>query len=124
LLQLLLGDVLAVQLLDLQPELGIGAHEVPLPFGDVELAVGLELGVAQHLLQDLRRRRAAGRLADLLVRHRDSQSAVGLLEQQVANQLLGDLVLHRLLVLARQPAAALLAAYLLERRLILLLEAL
>src|SRR5213596_698564 len=67
LFQLALRQVLTVQLLDLSRELRAGARDVALPLGDVELTVGLEGRVLEHLLQDLRRGRAACGLDDLVV---------------------------------------------------------
>ena len=76
----------------------------------------------QHLLQDLRGRPTARRPDDLFVRDRDAETSVGALEQDVVNELIGDLVLDLLLILAAQAPASLLAPVLLEGRLVLQLE--
>ena len=123
LLQLPLRDVLAVERLDLRAKLLGRAGEVALPLGDVELAVGLERRVFGDLSQNLRGRRAARGLAQLLVRNPDAETAVLALEQDPLDQLVGDLVLDALLVLPAQPAAPLTPLLLqraLERRLELL----
>src|SRR5256714_1389537 len=122
LLQLALGQVVAVQLLDLAGELGAGTRQVALPLGDVELTVGLKRGLLQHLLQDLRGRPTARRPDDLFVRDRDAETAGGALEQDVVNELIGDLGLDLLLVLAAQTPDSLLVPVLLEGSLVLQLE--
>ena len=122
LFQLALRQVLAIQLLDLRRELRAGARDVPLPLGDVELTVRLESRVLEHLLHDLGRRRAACGLDDFVVRDRDAEAAVRPVEQDLLDELVGNAILQLPLVLARQPPASLLAAILLQGRLILLLE--
>src|SRR4029077_2003514 len=72
--------------------------------------------------QELRRRPAAGRPDDLVIRDGDAEMPVGALQQDVVNELIGDLVLDLLLVLAAQARAPLLAPVLLEGRLVLQLE--
>src|SRR4029077_2163749 len=72
--------------------------------------------------ENLRRWRAPGRFPDLLVRNADSETSVRAVEQDVLNELVGDAILNLLLVLARQATATLLAAVLVERGLVLLLE--
>src|SRR5204862_6340923 len=122
LLQLALRQVLAVQLFDLRRELRTGARDVALPLGDVELTVGLESGVLEHLLHDLGRRRGARGLDDLVVRDRDTEAAVRPVEQDLLDELVGNPILQLPLVLPRQPPAALLPPVLVEHRLVLLLE--
>ncbi len=122
LFQFALRQIVAVQLLDLRGELRAGTRDVALPLGDVELTVGLERRVLEHLLHDLGRRRAACGLDDLVVRDRDAEAAIRPLEQDLLDELVGNPILQLPLVLAGQPPASLVPAVLLEGRLILLLE--
>ena len=118
--QLHLGDLLAVSCLERAQELGVrSTREVALPLRDVELAVGLELGALHHFGGW-----SALRGSDqLLVRHRDPELAVLLLEQQGLGQLVHNLILDLLLLLAGESATRL-APDLLEcglpRRIVLL----
>jgi hypothetical protein len=112
--QLHLRDAIAIDRLDLREDRPVGAAlQEPLPLGDVELPVGLELRVAEHFGG----RRRAGRLDDLLGRHRDPQTAVRLLQQDLLDQLTHHLVLDLLLVFPRERYVAALLAELLVRAL-------
>src|SRR2546426_12695852 len=91
-------DLVAVARLELPQEPRIATRrEKPLPFADVELAVGLEFGCGH----DLGRRRAACRLDHFFVAHRDAEPPVLLLEQDLLEQLLHHLIRDLLLVFAR-----------------------
>src|SRR5439155_18203544 len=96
-----LGDLLAVPGFERAQELRVrGTREVALPLRDVELAVGLELGALHHFggWSALRS------LDQLLVRHRDPELAVLLLEKQGLGQLVNTLILDLLLLLAGESA--------------------
>ena len=104
-------DLLAIDRLDLREGIAItGRREKLLPFAKVELAVGLELGVAR----DFGWRRVARHVDDLFIARANAQALVLLLEQRILDHLVDDLVLDLLVFFARHRGIAVLLPILLR----------
>ena len=112
-------NLLAIDRLDLQEQVTVSrGREELLPFPNVELAVGLELGVARHL----RQRRIVRHRDDLFGADPNPETTVLLLEQRILDHLIDDLILNLPVVFARQRSRAVLLAILFGRDLYALLE--
>ena len=105
-------NLLAVHRLDLQQHVAVGRRgEELLPLANIELAVRLELRVAQHL----GRRRIVRHRDDLFVADPNAEATVLLLQQRVLDHLIDDLILDLLVLFARQRRGAVLLAILFGR---------
>ena len=104
----------AIAFFELHEKLGVAARgQKPLPLGDVELLVGLEIRQLHHF----RGRGRLGRVDHFLVADGDAQAMVRLLEHHVLHQLIHHPVFDLLFVFIRDLGASPLLAVLLERRL-------